>query len=428
MFKMSQRASYLNYLSFSTNITGLIAMQSNRFQMPYEERRIWSIAILASLLFHAIVFAVFPGMAHTATSSQLFRVSLQPKVVQSTLIPAAKRDDTPNPVNSIKEKDLNLPKQIISQSSAEEKAPEQQTRFLSDKDSSTEKNQTKRGDFQLELPANKPGSDRDSEYKAEKKLEAQKKPLSKEVAKSETPRRISKLQTKPHDTPTVQKPTVQNSEPNTILPKSLFLSKQDMANLLANDSSNQREVEIASARDSAQPSAGPSQLNPADSSKAEFQATSDSRLSGFAASRGSSDYLPEIAEGEVTLLNAKANRYALFVRRVAEKVFGELRASHWRSLGRGDARRASRTTTIFATLSPTGKLLTVRIDESSGSTQFDQTVYQSIQNGAWDQNPPGGAVAADGNIHFVFQSQLRTQPAPTPSGEARWLILGTGLL
>lgn len=148
----------------------------------------------------------------------------------------------------------------------------------------------------------------------------------------------------------------------------------------------------------------------------------------FALKNGSQDYLPDIPDGEITLLNAKASKYALFVRRVAEKVFGELRASHWRILSIMDAKRANNVTTITATLSPSGKLVDVKIQESSGSAQFDQTVYQSVRNGAWDLNPPSGALGSDGNIHFVFQSQVKSSFAPTSSGEARWLMLGTGLL
>lgn len=160
-----------------------------------------------------------------------------------------------------------------------------------------------------------------------------------------------------------------------------------------------------------------------------------SRPSGSGAAivglRGSSDYLPNLPDGDLTLLNTKANRFAVFVRRVATQVFGQLRRSGWENLSPGDIDRIRDFTTVNATLTPQGELLGVTIAASSGSPRFDEVVLDAVRAGARDPHPPPGAEASDGNIHFIFRSKswvrLSTDPRAPGFGERRWILLGTGL-
>ena len=151
----------------------------------------------------------------------------------------------------------------------------------------------------------------------------------------------------------------------------------------------------------------------------------------FLGNTGNTDYLPQLPDGDITLLNAKANKFAVFVRRVATRVFSKLRASGWENLSAADIRSMKGFSTIRAVLSPEGKLLDVRLEGPSGSKRFDGVLSQAVNNGATDPHPPPGALASDGNIHFIFKARSWSQVGPSRGGrgyaEQRWLLLATGL-
>jgi hypothetical protein len=142
---------------------------------------------------------------------------------------------------------------------------------------------------------------------------------------------------------------------------------------------------------------------------------------------GSPDYLPGIPDGEITMLNAKADRFAPFVRRVAEQVFGLVRKFQWHTLPAQEVRRIEEFTSVEAVMSPAGKLIEVNLLEPSGSASFDRLIARSVREGANDQNPPAGAAAEDGNIRFIFRSRCWSRPGAGGAGESRWLLLATGL-
>jgi hypothetical protein len=159
--------------------------------------------------------------------------------------------------------------------------------------------------------------------------------------------------------------------------------------------------------------------------------TSDQKSSVNVSRLGSRDYLPDIPDGDVTLLNAKANKYAVFVRRVASQVFANLRGAGWRTLQAADIRSISKDGIFEAILSPKGELISVSLTSSSNSPRFDAILNQAIKRGAKDPNPPQGAEAEDGNIHFIFQArswvQIQANARTGAPVERRWLVLGTGL-
>jgi hypothetical protein len=146
---------------------------------------------------------------------------------------------------------------------------------------------------------------------------------------------------------------------------------------------------------------------------------------------GSRDFLADIPDGDVTLLNAKANKFAVFVRRVASQVFANLKGSGWHSLSVADINAIESEAIYEAVLSPKGNLISVTQIDKSGSRFFDQVLATSIQKGAKDPNPPAGAEAEDGNIHFTFQAkswvQIKNNPRTGTPVQRRWLLLGTGL-
>lgn len=143
--------------------------------------------------------------------------------------------------------------------------------------------------------------------------------------------------------------------------------------------------------------------------------------------RGTSDFLLNIPEGDITLLNAKADHFAVFVRRVALQVFGSLKRQSWQQLPFQEATKVRDFVIVHVVMSLTGKFLSADIGESSGSVAFDRMLFSATEEGAWDQHPPPGAEALDGNIHFIFQAKIWSQASPNGYGEQRWLLLGTGL-
>lgn len=149
---------------------------------------------------------------------------------------------------------------------------------------------------------------------------------------------------------------------------------------------------------------------------------------------GTQDFLPNLPDGDITLLNTKANQFAVFVRRVATQVFGQLRITGWEQLLASDIQKisnASNGSVVRAILSTSGELLNVILEEPSGSPRFDQALIEAAKRGAKDPNPPKAAIAPDGNIHFIFQAKswVRYQPSPQTGSlsERRWLLLSTGL-
>ena len=145
---------------------------------------------------------------------------------------------------------------------------------------------------------------------------------------------------------------------------------------------------------------------------------------------GTSDYLPNLPDGDITMLNTKATLFAVFVRRVATQVFSQLRSQGWESLSPASIRAISGFARVRASLGPDGRLLEVELLGSSGSPRFDEVLQAAAKAGSRDPNPPPQAAAEDGNFHFIFEARSWVQAGVAPTGfpaERRWLLLSTGL-
>lgn len=152
-------------------------------------------------------------------------------------------------------------------------------------------------------------------------------------------------------------------------------------------------------------------------------------ISGFAS--GSSDHLPTIRDGDITLLNAKADKFAVFVRRVAVRVFQILKQSGWERLTASQVRKINTWTKVIGAINLKGELVELKLVTTSGNVYFDQVVKDSVGNGITDPNPPASAVAIDGNIRFIFLAKSWSQTGGGGGNqrffERRWLGLKTGL-
>jgi hypothetical protein len=156
-----------------------------------------------------------------------------------------------------------------------------------------------------------------------------------------------------------------------------------------------------------------------------------SRPAGSGASMfGSADLLPNLPDGDMTFLNTKASQFAVFVRRVALSVFGEIKQLGWEQLSSSEIQAIRDSVEVHAVLSKSGALESVFIVTPSGSKRFDSTISQSIHNGARDSNPPAEAARPDGKFEFIFRAKSWSMVATSRHGgffERRWLQLETGL-
>ncbi len=269
--------------------------------------------------------------------------------------------------------------QIVSPSEARQQAPLEETTRLSDKDSRAEVEQIRRGDG-----GGMPGQ----------------------------PQKTAPAAPKP-----IQKQSAAKRELNL---KDLKLDDSTLALKFGTTPKNQAtDPEVAA--------------NSPTKSLSEYQAFSRPPGSGaaFFGSAGISDHLPNLPDGDITLLNAKANIYASFVRRVAIQVFTQLRSQGWERLSAQQIRQLTGFATVVATLNSAGKFIRAEIVESSGSAEFDSVLHTSATKGASDPNPPPGAQAKDGAIHFIFKARSWSQTGVNRrSGapfEQRWILLATGL-
>lgn len=153
---------------------------------------------------------------------------------------------------------------------------------------------------------------------------------------------------------------------------------------------------------------------------------SNERIQQFLGEAGNSDYLPNIADGEITMLNAKADRFAVFVRRVALQVFSSLRTSDWTDHPVFQQNVNTNEVLIRAIMDEKGKFISATIIQGSNHRSFDEIVLRSVRKGTWDKNPPPAAKTDQGNIHFLFKSKawVRHQGGMQTR---KFILLGTGL-
>jgi len=142
----------------------------------------------------------------------------------------------------------------------------------------------------------------------------------------------------------------------------------------------------------------------------------------FSTGRGSAALLPNVRDGDVTLLNTKAHEFAPFVRRVATRVFQHLQiqlldAARSQSAGSGEEHGLVR-----ATMSADGRFLHATLVDARSDTRLSAPrVLLNVVGPRtfFDDNPPPGALADDGLIHFDLTIHLRVWSEQYPDGSGR---------
>jgi TonB family protein len=133
----------------------------------------------------------------------------------------------------------------------------------------------------------------------------------------------------------------------------------------------------------------------------------------FAGLRGNFDHLPDVAAGQLTMLNTKADRFAPFVRRVGTRVFQNLLIYQRRDLKAPDILAATEIVAVRAILDESGRLTSLEIMERSGSPALDRTLLEALRAAAFDPNPPPEAANTDGKFEFIFQAQIVASVQPS---------------
>jgi len=133
---------------------------------------------------------------------------------------------------------------------------------------------------------------------------------------------------------------------------------------------------------------------------------------GFSSRPGIADYLPDVREGSVTLLNTKAERFAPFVRRVATRIFQHMSIRLSQSARRGVAGSGRDIVVVEAVMNRQGRMVNARIVEQQLQTSLgvDRELLNATRPETFfDSNPPDGAEGNDGNIHFILVVDLNVQ-------------------
>ena len=355
------------------------------------------VAFVLSAALHAVLFALLVAKRPSAPAPRVFDVDFIPPAPSRAVAPAPQPVEQPST------------RQIITPPEAGREQKPKDSRFLSDVDAGAETEQIRRGDSYEAGPVKGLGNGR-----ASQKTEAQP---------------VAPPRPQPQPAPKAQKagqPKPAEQAPAAVRDAAEAQSAARSAKQLDLTPDFRMLSKLGSqAAKKPSPAAGNAPTDPEPFSRTPG---SGARIIGF---NGTSDYLPDIPDGDITLLNAKADKYAVFVRRVATQVFNQLRQSGWDTLQARDIQGIRGYAVVRAVLSPQGRLLSVELISSCDSARFDEALRQSVKTGARDPNPPADAIASDGNFRFIFMAKswvrAHSDPRSGMLGEQRWLLLKSGL-
>jgi hypothetical protein len=344
--------------------------------MADQSRLTW--ALIVSVLLHGLLLSLLPILRRAH-----LEIPTPPALLDVDVLPLPKPQAAPPPpiaavpaAPAPPQPPVVVPKQqIVSPpDQGEEKEPEN-ARFLSDKNNTVKEETIHRGEPVAGSP--------ESKHEAPPKLEANAKTEHKPAA------------------PKAQAEAAEHTRPNTQMAS---LPKLDQLLPPAGDLIREGLVQPQEPAASA-PAAAPEQHAAVERNDLLRHGDPWKTSSGRG---GSMDFLPQVREGDVTMLNTKAEQFAPFVRRVAVRVFEDFRILLRRSI---DSRRADSTeefATIEAVMDKQGRLLSITAKDRSMSVAFatDRNLQAACQEGFFDRNPPPGAESNDGNIHFIFDAHV----------------------
>lgn len=374
------------------------------------ERGRFATSIGASALLHLIVLgALFaaavgpkPNLRLPSIEVDLDSISLAAKPAPPAAAPAPAPAPAAPPPDALPEPR----RQIVQPSDAGEEIAPQDTRLLSDRDNTVAEEIVRRGDG---------GTDPDSR---DRRLSEAKAPKEKPAPAPPAPR--APAPPKPAPAPRAVPPRA--AAPARPAPGDL--AGERLAALPSLDKLLPRAEDIAR-----------SQPLP-EATVARERSGRDLLNSGgqvFSGAPGTRDLLPRVREGNITMLNTKADLFAPFVRRVAGRVFENLDMS---LTGLRNSRNPGRGRTVAwveAVMDRRGRFVRAELKEQQGLSIVSRLLLDAAQPDTFfDANPPSGAEAGDGLIHFRLMIDLVVDAAVDPrTGRAfttYYGVAGVGLL
>lgn len=371
-----------------------------------QSRLTW--ALILSVLLHGLLLTVLP----LARRAQLALPQLPPTIdVDLAPLPKPQTRPAPPPAAAAPAPAppaIPVPKQqIVSPPDKGEEKPPENARFLSDRDNTVKEEMVHRGE-----PL--PGSPEAKQQTAESKRPAA------EAKREAAPPKLEVKRPRQESKPEVaRKPAA--AAPGTAA-QSAALPKLDQ--LLPPSEEMIREGVM---RPEESASAPPAPEQHASVDRSDLLRHGDPwRGHGRG---GTMDFLPNVRGGDVTMLNTKADQFAPFVRRVAVRVFQNFVILVRRGYDNG-GEASDEYATVEAVMDKAGQLVALDTKQRSGSSAFatDRNLETACREGFFDRNPPSGAEASDGKIHFVFDARLTLTFDASGRRVPAWVMMGAGLL
>ncbi len=340
-----------------------------------ESRLAWALAL--SILLHALLLTLLPFIRRAQLTlpkpPALLDVDVLPMpppkpAPPPRVAPAPPPPPAPAPVQQAPvQPPPPIPqpnKQIVSPPDAGEEKPPENTRLLSDRDNTVKQEAVHRSDSLHEPNTTKHTAEAQAEAEAKAEPPPEPKPQRK-APERPAPARVADARPRPAALPRLDQ---------------LFPAPGDLA--------------LASKDVPEAPTPAPARAAPINRNLLA------SRGNAFSSFSGTSDYLPTLREGDITLLNTKAELFAPFVRRVAMRVFQhlEMRLNQSRNGASGSGREFA---VVEAIMNKKGQLVNARVlqRESNSTLAADrQLLAVTTPDVFFDSNPPPGAEANDGTF------------------------------
>jgi len=364
------------------------------------------IPLALSLLMHGVMvfLMLVQAMREPPKAEQPFDVEILQPDSESAQAKAMPKAEQPPAAAAPKEEPVPPPKnQIVSPPDSPEEMPDK-ARLLSERNSKTLQETVKRGE--PAPPAKPPQSKPQAEVS--KRL-AEQKPAAKARGDAAGREKGSS------DTKT---------EPLQSSPSTHTAPMLGMSDLFFKPSEIAKDPVLRKGEDG--------DASTTESGKKDLASLNQPQLWADPGQRGTPDYLPDVKQGDFTLLNTKADRFAPFVRRVGLRVFQSFSMEFKNLIYQGNVPQGRDNVEVEAVMSPDGKRLDVYLKQRNGNLSSDRVLLGTLNDHIFfDQNPPSQAIAEDGRIHFVFALNAQVWYARDENGRvqpgAHW-VFGAGLL
>jgi hypothetical protein len=136
----------------------------------------------------------------------------------------------------------------------------------------------------------------------------------------------------------------------------------------------------------------------------------------------------DLNPGTVRLLNAKAAKFGNFCSLILDRMYARLVvAESSEEISRSKLPTEIKAVVITAIMDKHGKLTELVLEQHSGKARIDQMMLDICKQSIWFENPPAGALSADGTYKLTIRLKLENYAS---TDESHWSFitdLGLGL-